>query len=271
MESTSSATGVGARIQMLVDEYFSRWQGPRPATPELRRRFVEQWLERECLPHRYVATALIARVAPLLVDAFSATERFVYRLDVSHIIKSPASILEKMARSWEGPVGPRVGFDNLYELKDLGRFRIVASFLSDAKAVRQSLEAPFDARRSASLTPLERSLHDEFMLSQNRFEDLIALAPGHRDSGERCFKGSFIPRRPEHSAYRIEVQIMTSFMEAWDKKEHVLVYEPRRIGLPVDPEHERAVFGWSETLYQIDLAFDRMKREIEGGPHATAP
>ncbi len=253
------------RIHRLIDEHFP-WAGGRPERREERYSQVHRWLEQQTVIYRVVATALIARVEPILASLQqelpeTAQERFLYRIDDRHVVKSPASILEKMARRWEDVSGPPpLSFNNLDELNDLGRFRIVTNFLSDGRWICERLEEPYDATKRERLSPSQRTLAQEFTLQRNRFEDLIAVPPSKRKSGERCHKGHFVPRVPEHRGICIEVQILTVLQEAWDKKDHFLIYERRRAGHRVDPQHEQDSYSLSELLYLADKQFDQIKQ-----------
>jgi hypothetical protein len=46
--------------------------------------------------------------------------------------------------------------------------------------------------------------------------------------------------------------------EAWDKKDHFLIYEPRRRGEPIDGADSIEIYAMSELLYVADLTFDRL-------------
>jgi len=264
-------------MEALVEEHFPHWNRQRPDSHEERLREVFAWLSTRVSPYKAVATTLIARLEPLLLVLKLALppgekNRFLYRLDGGNIVKSPASILEKMARAWckVGRGGtPPIGFDDLRSVKDLGRFRIVANFLSDAEDIRRKLEAPYDTRRKAQLSGDELRLREEFMLAGNAFEDLIALSPAERKSGERCFKANFSPRSGEYSVCGVEVQIVTAFQEAWDKKDHFLIYERRRMGHHVPEQDLRVSFALSENLYLADLLFDQLKRGV--APRSGTP
>lgn len=256
---------VSVRVRRLVDDYFD-WQGARPELWEERLRYVHHWLDQQTSVYRTVATALIARIEPLLASLHqelpsSERGRFLYRIDERHVLKTPESILEKMARKWlDSTRPPPISFENLEELNDLGRFRIVTNFLSDAAWISERLEEPYDALKRERLTPVQQVLRQEFGLQRNRFEDLIAVMPSERETGERCRKGHFMPLLPEYRGIRVEVQILTVLQEAWDKKDHVLIYERRRAGHRVEEEHERISFSLSEQLYLADLLFDQLKR-----------
>ncbi|MCP3997331.1 MAG: hypothetical protein GY722_20060, partial [bacterium] len=256
-------------IARLIREHFP-WGAPgypisAPVEADQQRRLVEGWLRQKTGQFEIAVTALVALVEPILREVEEGVRqdgeyRLVHRFDLGNATKSPASILERMAREWGEKPGeaPPVSFDNLdRELDDLGRFRIVTNFLSDVDRIADRLAAPYCTRQG--LSPAQRSLAADYLLRTNRFEDKIRLHPGRRKKGERCCKGVFEPRRREQSHLRVEVQIQTLLEEAWDKKDHYLLYEPRRRGEKVALEHECEMFAMSELLFVADLTFDRLR------------
>lgn len=262
------------KIQRLIDEYYPWGQsGYLPAQPSsdslVRESTVGTWLEEQTRDFRTVGLSLIARILPVLreiEDRSSAVEgvRLLARIDSSALVKSPASVLERMVRDWDpdGSEPPRFTFENFrQELKDLGRFRIVANFLGDAQLIAKALADPYGSPLT-SLSPAQATLKGEFALEQNRFENSVILDPASRKKGERCHKGVFYPRLPHLQLFRVEVQIQTQLQEAWDKKDHFLVYEPRRRGEDVSLDHRCEIFAMSELLYVADLTFDRLREEI---------
>ncbi|WP_224366325.1 RelA/SpoT domain-containing protein [Hyalangium versicolor] len=270
---SNSDTEIDRAIQQLVDAHFPWGDGPCPERVEDRLAHVRRWLEQQAAIYRGIATALIARVEPILTQlqqrlSANQPDRLFFRIDESHITKSPESILEKMAREWrrEQTLAPPVSFHNLDQLKDLGRFRIVANFLDDVEVITRCIEEPYDATKRTRITPGQFQLREEFGLASNRFEDMIAMAPEHRSTGERCRKGWFSPRQADLRGYRVEVQIVTLLQEAWDKKEHFLVYERVRRGEHVPLEHRIIFADLSAQLAQADRDFNRLKREAEAQP-----
>lgn len=257
-------------VRRLVDDHFPwRDEVPRPPRWEDRLAYVHNWLVRETRIYRNIATSLLARIEPLL-DSLRASlpegerDRLFARVDASHIAKSPDSILEKMARLWTGPEAPPpVSFHNLDQLKDLGRFRIVANFLGDVEAITRHLSEPYNAAKAEGLTPEQRRLREEFHLHDNQFEDRISVLPGQRHSGERCMKGWFSPRQADLRVYRVEVQLLTLFQESWDKKEHCLLYEPARRREPVPIQHRILCTDLSATLALVDQQFDQLRRDVQ--------
>jgi ppGpp synthetase/RelA/SpoT-type nucleotidyltranferase len=216
------------------------------------------------------ALALHARIQEIVEDLQvglpqAESARFFYRSDLTSLMKSPASILDKIARSWEAEEGkaPRLGFlDFKARMDDLSRFRIVLNFLADVENLCQALQEPYQLKpdQFRRLTPHQIALFDDFRLDANCFEDFIMLPPEKRETGQRCHKGVSALKKDDR--LRVEVQIQTMLQEAWDKKDHILVYEPRRRGERIDAAHSIETYAMSEVLYIVDLTFDRRLEAI---------
>jgi ppGpp synthetase/RelA/SpoT-type nucleotidyltranferase len=216
------------------------------------------------------ALALHARIQEIVDDLQlelppAESARFFYRSDLTSLMKSPESVLDKIARTWDASAGkaPQVGFrDFKEELEDLSRFRIVLNFLVDVQKLCRKLEEPYSVAPGdvVRLTAHQQALFEDFNLRKNCFADFIMVEPGERKSGQRCHKGVFALRRD--ARLRVEVQIQTMLQEAWDKKDHILVYEPRRRGETIQRSHSIETYAMSEVLYVVDLTFDRLLEAI---------
>jgi ppGpp synthetase/RelA/SpoT-type nucleotidyltranferase len=280
-----SSEKIATKIVELIRQHFPWGQRdcpPRPADddPIVVEKSATGWIKNRVNSTSLESTALalharIQAVVEEMQDQLPPNERsrFFYRSDLTHLMKSPESILDKMAREWEAGKGkaPRVGFDDFAEsMDDLARFRIVLNFLADVEIVCVKLEEPYKVAPGgrSRLTPKQQALYNDFALRDHCLEDLIMLGPKDRLSGERCRKGVFSLRKD--GLVRVEVQIQTMLQEAWDKKDHFLVYEPRRRGEDVEPCHSIEIYAMSELLYVADLTFDRLldiirKRRSGGG------
>ncbi len=270
-----STRTIEAKKKLLIQRHFP-WGElgylPRPSSGDLtaHEKAVTLWLEQQTLPFGAAALALAARIQPILreIEIPVSPRRLLARIDCSSHVKSPASILEKMVRDWNPDLQghPSLGFHNFrQDITDLGRIRIVANFLRDAERISKALEEPYDTEAAGRLSAAQVALRTDYSLKENHLVDLIHVDPEKRRAGERCFKGLFRPRGlPEQLV--IELQVQTLLQEAWDKKDHFLIYERRRRGDPVEPRHEQEIFAMSELLFVADITFDRLLGEILGGP-----
>jgi ppGpp synthetase/RelA/SpoT-type nucleotidyltranferase len=268
--------GPASKIELLIQTHFP-WgqpgfpQRPTNTPPMGLASAASNWIigrlvERGCDNTALALHARLQAVLDELVGALPTDERsrLFYRTDFSSLVKSPESILDKMVRDWNpGAAGPQLGFDNfLDEMEDLARFRFVFNFLSDVESVSARIEAPYQCsqQEQKTLTAAQLALFNDFALKGHRLRDLINLPPDVRKSGERCRKGVFYPKRG--TQVRVEVQIQTMLEEAWDKKDHFLIYEWRRSGKPVDTNHLIEMYAMSELLYVADRTFDGLLRDI---------
>lgn len=183
--------------------------------------------------------------------------RFFCRVDDSHQQKSPASIIDKIRRSQTEKVKPGEPEQEHYDLNnfatkmtDLARFRIVCNFLNDVDKVAEVIS------NSIELTNI-------FNIKQ---ESSIILRPKSRKSGERSIK--FILELKSHPGLYLEIQVMTQLQEAWDKKDHFLVYEQRRRSLDKDEEIfpdflDAKMFSTAELLFVADDYFEQLRSARE--------
>jgi ppGpp synthetase/RelA/SpoT-type nucleotidyltranferase len=250
------------KIERLIREYPP--EGPSGSVPGPDAR---SWIAAQLDNAGFAdaALALHARVQAVVEEVETTVladdrRRLFYRSDFSNLVKAPDSILDRMTRDWEPRKGaPKITFATfLTQMEDLARFRIVLNFLSDVRCVCSKLEEPYKckAEHRVRLSPAQLALYDDFALTKERLKDLIRQSPAERLSGERCYKGVFYPR--SRSDVKVEVQIQTMLQEAWDKKDHFLIYEPRRRGETVNPDHGIESYAISELLYVADLTFDRL-------------
>jgi ppGpp synthetase/RelA/SpoT-type nucleotidyltranferase len=225
---------------------------------------TEHAYERYFIPklqfHSILCTTTIAAanqiIAPLVKKH---SERFFCRIDDSHPIKAPASIIDKIPRSRDqarmkqekGEV-PGVVYDiNNFDrqMTDLARFRIVCNFLSDVYEVSDSFRQDPGIQVFFIVADLKNTI------TQRK-----------RVSGERSIK---IILKQKSRGYFLEVQIMTQLEEAWDKKDHYLVYERKRNSQENDEDLfptnlDAKMSAMSELLYIADDYFDQLRKDGEG-------
>lgn len=223
-------------------------------TPEKFEKHIDQKIE----VHKILCTTLIKTVDSLLAPLKSRyRHRFFCRIDDSNQTKSPVGIIEKILRSQKKEAKPNrppstcYTIDNFEALMtDLVRFRIVCNFLSDVKTVAYEINASGE-------------LKDRFYLKR---EDSLDVRPSKRKSGERSVK--FILEYKKRRGLFLEIQIMTQLEEAWDKKDHFLIYEKRRMDPGKDDAHfpdylDAKMFAMSELLYVADNYFDDLRSTRE--------
>jgi ppGpp synthetase/RelA/SpoT-type nucleotidyltranferase len=221
----------------------------------------EEFFRRKLQMHSVLCTTTIATMKQVL--ALLITEhanRFFCRIDDSHSLKSPESIIEKIRRSQSAyqekkekgeSLDPPFGvYDFDKKMTDLARFRIVCNFLSDLQKVSDRIKN-------------NEKIKDFFEVDEKETINLH-----RRTSGERSIK--FILEYKSRPGLFIEIQIMTQLQEAWDKKDHYLVYEKRRINPKGVEENfptylDSKMFAMAELLYVADNYFDQLRREEEEG------
>ena len=180
--------------------------------------------------------------------------RFFCRLDYTHALKSPESIVDKQCRAYEKnnkeePLqsDPVIVENFATTMTDLTRFRIICNFISDVKLVSETIED-----------------HDKInTLFEIKKKNTIDQRPKERKSGERSIK--FIMEYKKIPGLFIEIQIMSQLAEAWDKKDHYLIFEKRRREPNKDDENfsdflDAKMFAMSELLYVADNYFDDLKK-----------
>lgn len=162
MDSPKAAT----KIVQLIRQHFPWGQGDCPARPAVDdpnglEKSATGWIKNRVTRTglESAALALHARIQDVLEEIqvqlhASERSRFFYRSDLTHLMKSPESILERIAREWEPDKGeaPKVCFDDfLGTMDDLARFRIVLNFLSDVKMVCRKLERALHGERGGTV------------------------------------------------------------------------------------------------------------------------
>ncbi len=183
--------------------------------------------------------------------------RFFCRIDDTHQQKSPESIIDKIHRSQDKEIQAgeaeheRYDLDNFTQkMTDIVRFRVVCNFLSDVERVVHVIEN-------------SKELAEVFHIKLN---SSIKLRPGERKSGERSVK--FILEHKKCPGLFLEIQVMTQLQEAWDKKDHFLVYEPRRKSPEKDEDNfpdylDAKMFAMAELLDVADQYFDQLRSTHE--------
>ena len=235
-------------------EFISRHFPPPYNTPE---RYGEYLLPKIHL-HETLCTSAMAEVNTVLNPLIEQyRHRFFCRIDETHRLKSPASIIDRICRSykeWSANSGPDSGHYDLAnfvtKMTDLARFRIVCNFLSDVMKVSEKIKT-------------SEKLNSYFDIEQ---KSSINQRPKDRKSGERSIK--FAMEYKKRPGLSLEIQVMTQLQEAWDKKDHFLVYEKHRQAPDKDDEYfpdflDAKMLAMSELLYVADNYFDDLRASRE--------
>jgi len=211
--------------------------------------------------HEALCSTTIATVKEILSSLIiEHANRFFCRIDDTHTCKTPASIVEKIRRSQEGAEKKKekgetpeiYDLDNfLSTMTDVARFRIVCNFVSDVERVTKVIEESEELKTYLKVGKPKNSINLH-----------------RRISGERSVK--FILEHKARPGLFIEIQIMTQLQEAWDKKDHYLVYEKRR-GSPKTEEElfcnylDSKMSAMAELLYVADNYFEQLRKEEKEG------
>lgn len=179
------------------------------------------------------------------------------------LVKEPKRIVEKMLEScfeyeiWEKQDKENADVEEvkkyypsnfLLTMKDIIRFRIVCNYLSDIYDLDEKIR---DFVKESDKFELEDS------------EDHIETPYSIRKAGHRAIQYRF-RFSDVNTTFPFEVQLMTMLQNAWDKKDHHLIYEHERIGegadIPITLKNRIAAM--SDALYVADTMFNKLKEDI---------
>lgn len=161
-------------------------------------------------------------------------------------IKSVDSIIEKMWRDRK-----KYTKDNfLEEMEDIIRFRILCNYLVDINTMQKKL-------------PEEMTSPSGGYILHSGPKDFINKPPEERKKGHRAVHFVFKTIRNK-KVYLFEVQLMTLLQDAWDKKDHHLVYEYERKNEEVPLDLRMRSYAMSEMLYLADEFFSSLLKQQQG-------
>jgi ppGpp synthetase/RelA/SpoT-type nucleotidyltranferase len=216
----------------------------------------EEFFRPKLQKHGVLCSTTIKTVREIVLDPLidRHSNRFFCRIDDSHTLKSPASIVEKIRKSQKPTSKVKTGespepydLDNFTEkMTDIARFRIVCNFLNDVEGVAEQIK------------------YSEKIRSFFNVQETSTINLHKRASGERSIK--FVLEFRSRPGLFLEIQVMTQLQEAWDKKDHYLVYEKRRSSSKDDDENfptylDSKMFAMAELLYVADNYFDQLRLE----------
>ncbi|MEW6618149.1 MAG: RelA/SpoT domain-containing protein [bacterium] len=154
-------------------------------------------------------------------------------------IKSPRRIVEKIIQHPN-----KYNQDNFAEeMEDIARMRIVCNYLSDISEIANSI------RDNEVIKGICRIVEET---------DYVFM---ERDRPHRAYH-FILESTLNQTKRKVELQIMTMLQEAWDKKDHNLIYEKIRIGKEIDKKDRIKMGAMSELLYIADEFFDYLRKKI---------
>ena len=185
--------------------------------------------------------------------------RFVCKLDTSNKNKHWYGVADKLWRESKES-SPKYDLQNFHKvMTDLVRLRVVCNFLSDIESFE-----------SALIKDYESDAETQKAILMAKTDDSIKQRPKDRESGHRSIKYLFTST--DFPGVFLELQIMTLFQDAWDQKDHSLIYERRRQQPDRDsenfPEYEdELVHDMGGSLSVLDTLFDQIKHKLENNHH----
>ncbi|MBW1779460.1 MAG: RelA/SpoT domain-containing protein [Deltaproteobacteria bacterium] len=204
-------------------------------------------IDQRLIEHKDLCTLVIKEVETAL-RAFKEdqpTQRFLYRVDSSNQTKSPHRIIQKICKEKDDHDLPIHTWETFTTtMKDIVRFRVVVNFLGDLDKVVAAIKECSPIRSFFNVSE-NSTIHDPLK---------------GRRSGERSVK---LILEEKGNGIHIEIQIITMFQEAWDKKDHPLVYEKIRIGEEAPPQLKALSLITSELLYTADKYFEDFRKDEE--------
>ncbi|MFH1097301.1 MAG: RelA/SpoT domain-containing protein [Candidatus Desantisbacteria bacterium] len=153
--------------------------------------------------------------------------------------KSPERIVEKIISQPEEYT--LENFDT--KMEDITRFRIVCNYLSDIFVLMERLKADSGLKSCCKISD-EKDYIVKHCTRSHRAVHLILKVP------------------MQDKTRKVELQIMTQLQHAWDKKDHNLIYEKRRIGEKIDEKDKIKMAAMSDLLYVADEFFDDLRKKI---------
>jgi ppGpp synthetase/RelA/SpoT-type nucleotidyltranferase len=180
-------------------------------------------------------------------------------LDPSNKKKNWYSVADKLWRESQKKT-PKYNLQNFHGvMTDLVRLRVACNFLSDIESFESALIKGYES---------DKKKQKAFLMEKT--DDSIKQRPKDRKSGHRSIKYLFTSK--DFPGVFLELQIMTLFQEAWDQKDHYLIYERRRQQPDRDsenfPEYEdELVHDMGGSLSVLDTLFNQIKHKLENNHH----
>lgn len=182
-------------------------------------------------------------------------KRFFCRLDQRNLQKDWLSIAEKIKRD-QNKDEDRLTHENFHEkMKDIVRLRIVCNFLSDVNHIKNRIK---------DLAATDPQIKDQCRIHDTN--NTIDMRPRERKSAHRSIK--IILESISYPSVFLEIQIMTQLQEAWDNKDHFLIFELHRANPDSDKKNfkdfeDAKMFAMAELLYIADKHFEDLRKQLE--------
>lgn len=206
----------------------------------------EKWkdyINEKIKPHRCALSSIMTAVKEI-IDSLNKEyakkeNRLFAEVCEENTTKLPERIVEKIISHPEKYT--LKNFDT--EMEDIARFRIVCNYLSDIFELAKRLKT--DDGFNACCEILE--VKDYIFEIRNNPHRALHFILG-------------VPMVDKKR--KVELQIMTQLQNAWDKKEHNLIYEKIRVGKKIDRKDRIKMASMSDLLYVADEFFDDLRKKI---------
>ncbi len=181
----------------------------------------------------------VRRIIDSLNKEYARKERRLFADIVEGKDKLPRRIVEKIINQPE-----KYTIENFNrEIEDIVRFRIVCNYISDVFKVAAILKTDSDFKNCCQI------LDEKDYIFENRNKPHRAIH-------------FILEVTMRDMSRKVELQIMTLLQEAWDKKDHNLIYEKERIGKEIDRKDKIKMQSMSDLLYVADEFFDSLRTKI---------
>ncbi len=200
------------------------------------------------------------------LDHFGVAERVYAR---RHRIKTEDDVEDKVRRKRREPHKATYSWD---EITDIVGLRFITLYRDDIAPVTDSIFSALLGTKTVSQSPFLRKELAEFrfyMANASPENDPLAIrlkeiaARHHRrgdkwkykkpEIGERYSSVHFVTRVDDGGLkVPIEIQVRSVFEDAWGEIDHALLYEPRRMGVPMD-----------STFRQIERQSNALKKMMD--------
>lgn len=204
----------------------------------------QEYISKKIQPHRSALASVMIAVKGIIEQLNKEYEEkenrgFAEVIDDKNTIKSPERIVEKM-------ISQKYTLENFdTKMEDIARFRIVCNYLSDI----------FELAKRLKTDPIFNECCQISEVKDYIFEDC--------NRSHRALH--FILQVPMlNKSRKVELQIMTKLQDAWDKKDHNLIYEKIRSGKIIEKKDRIKMTAMSDLLYVADEFFDDLRKKILG-------